>query len=84
VILFLLALALSALVVGGLGRLLVIGPDPMTIWETMALGLAASLISWVIVRVAFGPHAYPGLVLTVLVATLLVYLVRVQRRRGRR
>jgi uncharacterized membrane protein YeaQ/YmgE (transglycosylase-associated protein family) len=84
VILFLLALAVSALVVGGLGRLLVIGPDPMTIWETLALGLVASLISWIIVRLAFGAHAYPGLALTVLVASLLVYLVRVQRRRGRR
>jgi ABC-type Fe3+-siderophore transport system permease subunit len=83
VILFLLALAVSALVVGGLGRLLVIGPDPMTLWETMALGLAASLISWIIVRLAFGGHAYPGLVLTVFVASLLVYLVRLQRRRDR-
>jgi uncharacterized membrane protein YeaQ/YmgE (transglycosylase-associated protein family) len=41
---FLLALALSGLVIGALARLAVPGPDPMSIWRTIALGIVGSFV----------------------------------------
>ena len=81
ILVFVLSSLIGGLVVGMLGRLLLIGPDPMSIWETIAIGLAASLISNVGVRAAGGPNQAP-LVVTVFVATLLVYGVRLYRARG--
>jgi uncharacterized membrane protein YeaQ/YmgE (transglycosylase-associated protein family) len=80
VLVFVLSALVGGLVVGLLGRLLLIGPDPMPWWETLAVGLAASLIANLVVRAAAGPSQAP-LVLTVFVATLLVYGVRVYRAR---
>ena len=52
VIIYLLVLALTGLIVGALGRLAIPGPDPMTIWQTILVGVAASFIAglvwWVI------------------------------------
>ena len=71
---FLLALALSGLVVGALARLALPGPDPMGILATIALGLAGSfvggLLSWL-----FLGHA-GGIIVSILAATLLLYLHR--------
>lgn len=83
-LLFIVWLAITGLVVGALGRLFVLGPDPMSIWETMALGLAASAISFVVVRLAAGPNAAPGIVLTVFVASVLVFGLRRYRERSLR
>src|ERR671936_313854 len=44
-ILYLLLAALSGLVVGALARLLVPGPDPMTILETILVGIAGTMIA---------------------------------------
>jgi mannose/fructose/N-acetylgalactosamine-specific phosphotransferase system component IIC len=79
---FVVGLAATGLIVGALGRLLLLGPDPMTIWETMGIGLAASAISGIAVRLIAGPQTAPGITVTVAVATLLVYLVRRHRQRS--
>jgi uncharacterized membrane protein YeaQ/YmgE (transglycosylase-associated protein family) len=39
-----LAVLVSGLVVGALGRLAVPGPDPMPIWVTIGVGIAGSLL----------------------------------------
>ena len=44
VLVFILLVALSALLVGGLARLAVPGRDPMSIWGTMAFGIVGSLL----------------------------------------
>lgn len=44
VVAFVLLLAVSGLVVGGLARLAVPGPDPMPWWQTIALGVAGSFL----------------------------------------
>ncbi len=44
VLVFILLVALSALLVGGLARLAVPGPDPMSIWRTVAFGIVGSLL----------------------------------------
>ncbi len=41
---YLLVLSLSGLVIGALGRLAIPGPDPMSIWMTILIGIAGSLV----------------------------------------
>ena len=71
---FILALVLEALIVGGLARLALPGPDPMSVPMTIGLGLAGTFIGG-IVAWAFIGHA-GGLIFAVLGATLLLYLHR--------
>jgi uncharacterized membrane protein YeaQ/YmgE (transglycosylase-associated protein family) len=77
---FLIILALSGLIVGGLARLALPGPDPMSIWMTMAIGIAGSFIGGLVVYAITGGRYTGGFIVSVLAATGLVYLVR--RRRG--
>ena len=44
-------LALSGLVIGALARLLLIGPDPISILETMLAGIGGSLLASVILTI---------------------------------
>ena len=48
ILVFILAVALSGLVVGALARLAVPGPDPMSIWRTIALGIVGSFLGGLI------------------------------------
>jgi uncharacterized membrane protein YeaQ/YmgE (transglycosylase-associated protein family) len=79
-IVFLIVLALFGLLMGGLARLALPGKDPMTLPQTMAVGLAGSLIAglvtWVISNESEGPSLFVSFVFTVLI----VYVIR--RRRG--
>jgi uncharacterized membrane protein YeaQ/YmgE (transglycosylase-associated protein family) len=50
VLVFVLAVALSGLVVGALARLAVPGRDPMSIWRTIALGIVGSFLGGLIAR----------------------------------
>jgi uncharacterized membrane protein YeaQ/YmgE (transglycosylase-associated protein family) len=77
---FLLLLALSGLIVGGLARLAVPGPDPMSIWATIALGIAGSFVGGIVAQL-LGMDA-AGIILMVLgaVVVLLVYRRFVQQR----
>jgi uncharacterized membrane protein YeaQ/YmgE (transglycosylase-associated protein family) len=45
-----LIIAVSGLVVGALARLAVPGPDPMSIWKTIALGIAGSFVGGLVTR----------------------------------
>jgi len=47
---FLLLLALAGLIIGALARLAVPGPDPMSIWATIALGVTGSFVGGVVGR----------------------------------
>lgn len=76
---YLLSLAVTGLVVGGLARLALPGKDPLSLLQTMAVGISAALVAGVIGSAIFGRGA-GGIVLAVLVATGFVYLIR--RRRG--
>jgi uncharacterized membrane protein YeaQ/YmgE (transglycosylase-associated protein family) len=71
----LLAILVSSLIVGALGRLAVPGPDPMPIWLTILLGLAGSIVGGS-VGVSLGFGAGGIFVLSVLAATVLVILYR--------
>lgn len=79
---FVLMLVLSGLVVGGLGRLSIPGPDPMSVPMTILMGVGGSLIGGVVAAVLFGRSGGPGLLFSVGGAALLVWLMRRRRPRA--
>ena len=74
---FIIGLLILGAIVGGLGRLALPGPDPMSIGETILIGIASTMVAGILFRVLFGTGA--GLLGSVLVATGAVYLVRRSR-----
>jgi uncharacterized membrane protein YeaQ/YmgE (transglycosylase-associated protein family) len=80
-VVYLLALALSGLVVGALARLALPGPDPMSIPQTIAVGLAGSFAAGLLSLLLFG-RDIAGITLSVLGATVVMYFVRRSRGGG--
>jgi uncharacterized membrane protein YeaQ/YmgE (transglycosylase-associated protein family) len=78
---YILLIALSGLLVGALARLLLPGRDPMTIFQTMLVGIAGSLIAGLVAYYAFGRHEGPGFLLALLFTIALVYAIRRIRER---
>jgi len=74
---WLIILVLVGTLVGGMARLALPGKDPMTIGQTMLVGIAGTIISGIVTYFIFG--AGPGLPLAVLFSTVIVYLVRRSR-----
>jgi len=74
VITLIIFLALWGLIVGALARLALPGPDPMGILATIGLGLAGSFVGGILSWLVLG-HA-GGIIVSVLAATLLLYLRR--------
>jgi uncharacterized membrane protein YeaQ/YmgE (transglycosylase-associated protein family) len=73
-LLFLIILAAWGFVIGGLARWAVPGPDPMSVWMTMALGLGGSFVGGLIARLLIG--SYGGLVFSFIGAVLLLIAYR--------
>ena len=73
-VVFLLALALSGLIIGALARLAVPGPDPMSIWATIGLGIAGSFLGGIVAQLLGLENA--GILLMVLGAALLLIAYR--------
>jgi uncharacterized membrane protein YeaQ/YmgE (transglycosylase-associated protein family) len=78
-LLYLILLFFSGLIVGGLARLALPGPDPMGIWATVAIGLLGSFVGGLLVYAITGDRNGAGFVVSVLVATGIVYLIRRSR-----
>jgi uncharacterized membrane protein YeaQ/YmgE (transglycosylase-associated protein family) len=76
-----LAILLTGLIVGALGRLAVPGRDPMPIWLTILIGIAGSIVGGA-VAIGLGFGLGGVFVLSVLAATLIVIAYRriVQKR----
>jgi uncharacterized membrane protein YeaQ/YmgE (transglycosylase-associated protein family) len=51
---FILFILLWGLIIGGLARLAIPGPDPMPIWMTIGIGIGGSLIGGIVTRLFFG------------------------------
>lgn len=66
-----LAIVVTGLVVGALGRLAVPGKDPMPLWLTIAIGLVGSIVGGAI-AIALGFEVGGIFVVSVLVATVIV------------
>jgi uncharacterized membrane protein YeaQ/YmgE (transglycosylase-associated protein family) len=80
VIVYLIALVVTGLIVGALGRLALPGPDPMSIPMTILIGIAGSFIGGLVTLAITGGRNAGGIVVAVAGATLIVYIMR--RRRG--
>jgi uncharacterized membrane protein YeaQ/YmgE (transglycosylase-associated protein family) len=78
VIAYVILLALGGLFVGALGRLALPGPDPMSIGQTMLVGIAGSFAAGLLYWLVFHRNG-GGIVLSVVFATLIVYLIRRSR-----
>ncbi len=78
---YLIVLAVSGLFVGALARLLMPGPDPMSIPSTIGLGLAGNLIAGVVVWLLWR-HSAPGLLLSIVCSMGILFLIRRSRRRA--
>jgi uncharacterized membrane protein YeaQ/YmgE (transglycosylase-associated protein family) len=64
-----LGLIVAGLLVGALGRLIRPGRDPMPIWLTLAIGIAATLIAGLLIG------GFLGFILAVVIAVVLVGVV---------
>ena len=83
-LLYLIFLFVIGLIVGGLARLLLPGPDPMGIGMTAVVGVTGTLIAGLFSWYVLHRHG-AGLVLSVLFSMLLVWLYRrSQTGRGQR
>jgi uncharacterized membrane protein YeaQ/YmgE (transglycosylase-associated protein family) len=69
-----LGLILAGLIIGALGRLVHPGRDPMPIWLTILIGIAAALIAGLVIG------GLLGFILAVVIAAVLVALVGSQYR----
>ena len=78
---FIILLAVSGLFIGALARLLLPGRDPMSILETMLVGVAGSLIAGLIAYYAFDRDEGGGLLLSLICTVILVFAVRKFRER---
>jgi uncharacterized membrane protein YeaQ/YmgE (transglycosylase-associated protein family) len=80
VILYLLWLLLAGLVLGALARLALPGKDPLTLWQTMLVGLGgvfgAGLIYWVLTG---GQARGAGLLASFSVSFAIMYVIRRSR-----
>jgi uncharacterized membrane protein YeaQ/YmgE (transglycosylase-associated protein family) len=82
ILVFVLVVLLGGLIVGALARLAVPGPDPMSIWRTIALGILGSLLGSLIAAVV-GMGNGGGVIFALIGAVLLLILYRrVVQKRG--
>jgi len=79
-VVFLIILALLGLVMGGLARLALPGKDPMTLPQTMGVGLAGSFLAGLVTWLVSGGREGPSLLVSFVFTVLIVYVIR--RRRG--
>jgi uncharacterized membrane protein YeaQ/YmgE (transglycosylase-associated protein family) len=76
---YLIGLVVTGLIVGGLGRLAIPGPNPMGAGQTILVGLGGSIVGGTIGYALFG-RGGGGLILSVLAAAGIVYFL--QRRQA--
>ncbi|MBA2521832.1 MAG: GlsB/YeaQ/YmgE family stress response membrane protein [Solirubrobacterales bacterium] len=76
---FIIALLFTGLIVGALARLLLPGRDPMSIFQTILIGIAGSLVAGLIAYYAFDKQEGPGFLLSIICTVGLVYAVRKMR-----
>jgi uncharacterized membrane protein YeaQ/YmgE (transglycosylase-associated protein family) len=77
---FVIVIAVGGLLVGALARLALPGKDPMSLGQTMLLGIAGALIAGLITYAIFDTG--PGIFASVLFATLIMYFIRRSRGGG--
>ncbi len=79
---FIISLAFMGLLVGALARLALPGRDPMSILQTILVGMAGSLVAGLFAYYVLDDRNGAGLLLSVLFAVLFVWLIRKLRERS--
>ena len=82
VILFILGLIVMGLIIGALARLLLPGRDPMSLFETMLVGIGGSLVAGLIAYYVFDDNEGAGFFASLICAIAIVYIVRKSRERS--
>ena len=77
---FIVVLALQGLIVGAFARLALPGKDPMTIPQTIAVGLAGTFIAGLLVYAMSDGSEAPSFLAALVFSVRIVYVIR--RRRG--
>jgi uncharacterized membrane protein YeaQ/YmgE (transglycosylase-associated protein family) len=75
---YIIALAFTGLIVGALARLALPGRDPMSIFQTILVGIAGSFAAGLIYALLFHRNG-GGILLSVLFSTAIVYGIRRSR-----
>ena len=78
---FILLVIANGLIIGALARLILPGKDPMSIPQTILVGIAGSMVGGLIAYYAFGEEEGPGLVLAFVCTVALVFGIRKLRER---
>ena len=73
----------SGLLVGALARLALPGPDPLSLPQTILLGVAGNLVAGAIVALLWD-HRGPGILIAVACSSAILYFVRRSRGGGLR
>ena len=79
-LLYLITLAVMGLIIGAFARLALPGKDPMSVFQTMLVGIGGSFIGGVIVFIITGGRYYgAGWLVSLICATGIVYVIRRSR-----
>jgi uncharacterized membrane protein YeaQ/YmgE (transglycosylase-associated protein family) len=76
---YLIALAVGGLIIGALARLALPGKDPMSLLQTMLVGIGGALAAGRLGRLFAGPHYTAGFLASLVCATVIVYVIRRSR-----
>jgi len=71
---YIISLIITGLIVGFLGRLVVPGPNPMSIWATLGVGILGALVGSLIAG-ALGLGWLLTIILEIVIAALLVWFL---------
>jgi uncharacterized membrane protein YeaQ/YmgE (transglycosylase-associated protein family) len=82
IVVYLIALAVTGLIVGALARLALPGRDPMSLFQTMLVGIAGSFAAGLVSLLIFDGRSGGGILLSVIFSALIVYLIRRSRGGG--
>jgi uncharacterized membrane protein YeaQ/YmgE (transglycosylase-associated protein family) len=82
IIVLILLLAVQGLIIGAFARLALPGKDPMSLFETMLVGIAGSLIAGIVFYLVAGDRAAPGFLAALVFSVGIVYVIRRSRGGG--
>jgi uncharacterized membrane protein YeaQ/YmgE (transglycosylase-associated protein family) len=82
VVLLIILLAVQGLLIGAFARLALPGKDPLTLFQTMAVGIAGSLLAGIVFYLIFGDEAAPGFLGALVFSVLIMYFIRRSRGGG--
>jgi uncharacterized membrane protein YeaQ/YmgE (transglycosylase-associated protein family) len=71
---YIISLLITGLIVGAIGRLVVPGPNPMSIWATLGIGVVGALVGSLIAG-ALGFGWLLTIILEIVIAALLVWFL---------